>query len=75
MVCQILSAVNGNRAFRGCGPAPSGRVVIPAGLPDAQRLMLLEKQTDGRVTTKEILPVRFSQLEDTEGPSTRAGAG
>ena len=52
-----------------------GKMVIPAGLPDAQRLMLLEKQTDGRVTTKEILPVRFSQLEDTEGPSTRAGAG
>jgi protein-L-isoaspartate(D-aspartate) O-methyltransferase len=43
-----------------------GKMVIPAGLPDAQRLILLEKGGDGRVTTKEILPVRFSQLEDTE---------
>jgi protein-L-isoaspartate(D-aspartate) O-methyltransferase len=43
-----------------------GKMVIPAGLPDAQRLILLEKSGDGRVTTKEILPVRFSQLEDTE---------
>jgi protein-L-isoaspartate(D-aspartate) O-methyltransferase len=43
-----------------------GKMVIPAGLPDAQRLILLEKHDDGRVTTKEILPVRFSQLEDTE---------
>jgi protein-L-isoaspartate(D-aspartate) O-methyltransferase len=43
-----------------------GKMVIPAGLPDEQRLILLEKHGDGRVTTKEILPVRFSQLEDTE---------
>jgi protein-L-isoaspartate(D-aspartate) O-methyltransferase len=43
-----------------------GKMVIPAGLPDAQQLILLEKHGDGRVTTKEILPVRFSQLEDTE---------
>jgi len=43
-----------------------GKMVIPAGLPDAQRLILLEKHGDGRATTKEILPVRFSQLEETE---------
>jgi protein-L-isoaspartate(D-aspartate) O-methyltransferase len=43
-----------------------GKMVIPAGLPDAQRLILLEKHGDGRTTTREILPVRFSQLEDTE---------
>jgi protein-L-isoaspartate(D-aspartate) O-methyltransferase len=43
-----------------------GKMVIPAGLPDAQRLILLEKHDDGRTTTREILPVRFSQLEDTE---------
>jgi protein-L-isoaspartate(D-aspartate) O-methyltransferase len=40
--------------------------VIPAGLPDAQQLILLRKDGDGKVTTKEILPVRFSQLEDSE---------
>src|SRR5262245_3260973 len=43
-----------------------GNMVIPAGLPDAQQLILLEKHGDGRVTTKEILAVRFSQLEDNE---------
>jgi protein-L-isoaspartate(D-aspartate) O-methyltransferase len=43
-----------------------GKMVIPAGLPDAQQLILLEKHGDGRVTTREILAVRFSELENTE---------
>jgi protein-L-isoaspartate(D-aspartate) O-methyltransferase len=41
-------------------------MVIPAGLPDAQQLLLVNKDGNGRVTTKEILPVRFSQLEGTD---------
>jgi protein-L-isoaspartate(D-aspartate) O-methyltransferase len=43
-----------------------GRMVIPAGLPDGQQLLVVEKHSNGRVTTREILQVRFSQLEDTE---------
>ena len=43
-----------------------GKMVVPAGLADAQQLVLVEKHGNGRVTTKEILPVRFSQLDDTE---------
>src|SRR5229473_750021 len=43
-----------------------GKMVIPAGLPDAQQLVLVEKHSNGRVTMREILPVRFSQLEDAE---------
>jgi protein-L-isoaspartate(D-aspartate) O-methyltransferase len=43
-----------------------GRMVIPAGLPDAQQLVLVEKDTSGRVRMKEILQVRFSQLEEGE---------
>lgn len=43
-----------------------GKMVIPAGLPDAQQLMLVEKDLNGRVTTREILRVRFSQLSDSE---------
>ena len=39
-------------------------MVLPAGLPDAQQLMLLEKDDNGKVRTKEILRVRFSQLEE-----------
>jgi len=45
---------------------PGGKMVIPAGLPDAQQLILVEKDRSGQITTKEILPVRFSKLEGTE---------
>jgi protein-L-isoaspartate(D-aspartate) O-methyltransferase len=45
---------------------PGGKMVIPAGLADAQQLILVEKDSLGRVTMKEILPVRFSQLEVSE---------
>ncbi len=43
-----------------------GKMVIPAGLPATQQLILAEKNDDGRMTTRDILPVRFSQLEDSE---------
>jgi protein-L-isoaspartate(D-aspartate) O-methyltransferase len=43
-----------------------GKMVLPAGLPDAQQLLLVQKDEDGKVRTKEILAVRFSQLEETE---------
>ena len=44
-----------------------GKMVIPAGLPDAQQLVLVDKEGNGRVTMREILPVLFSQLdEDTD---------
>jgi protein-L-isoaspartate(D-aspartate) O-methyltransferase len=43
-----------------------GKMVLPAGLPDAQQLVLVEKDSNGKVRTKEILQVRFSQLEDGE---------
>jgi protein-L-isoaspartate(D-aspartate) O-methyltransferase len=47
-------------------------MVIPTGLPDAQQLVLVDKEANGRMTMREILPVLFSQLEDTdrrdEGP-------
>jgi len=43
-----------------------GKMVVPAGLPDAQQLVLVEKDRNGRVTMREILQVWFSQLEDTE---------
>ena len=51
---------------------PDGRMVIPAGLPDAQQLMLLTKQQDGKLAITEILPVRFSTLEG--GESSESGA-
>jgi protein-L-isoaspartate(D-aspartate) O-methyltransferase len=45
---------------------PGGKMVIPAGLPDNQQLMLVDKDVNGMTSTREILPVRFSLLEDTE---------
>src|SRR5437899_7447232 len=47
-----------------------GKMVIPAGLPDAQQLVLVEKNGNGKLTTREILQVRFSQLEETEPGTT-----
>ena len=41
---------------------PGGRMVIPAGLEDNQHLMLVEKDEAGKVTTRELMQVRFSQL-------------
>ena len=46
---------------------PGGRMVIPAGLPETQKLLLLEKDAGGRAKTKEILRVRFSLLEGGDG--------
>jgi protein-L-isoaspartate(D-aspartate) O-methyltransferase len=43
---------------------PGGRMMIPAGLADAQQLMLVTKDASGSVTTRDIMPVRFSQLEE-----------
>ncbi len=43
---------------------PGGRMVLPAGLPDNQQLVLIEKgATDEQLKTREILPVNFSTLE------------
>jgi protein-L-isoaspartate(D-aspartate) O-methyltransferase len=43
-----------------------GRMVVPAGLPDTQQLLLVNKDAKGMTSTREILPVRFSLLDDTE---------
>ena len=45
---------------------PGGRMVIPAGLPGEQQLILLEKDAGGSLSTREIFAVMFSLLEDTE---------
>jgi protein-L-isoaspartate(D-aspartate) O-methyltransferase len=49
-----------------------GRMVIPVGLLGAQQLVLVEKDLNGRVTTKEIMPVAFSELEGSDQPAFRA---
>ena len=50
---------------------PGGRMVLPVGLPDDQHLIVVDKDRDGRLTTKELLKVRFSLLDDPEQPALR----
>lgn len=42
---------------------PGGRMVIPAGLDDAQQLMVVDKDGQGKVTMRDILGVRFAPME------------
>ena len=46
-------------------------MVIPIGLPDAQKLVVIDKDLNGRVGTKEIMRVLFSLLEGTDQPTLR----
>ncbi|WP_076997227.1 protein-L-isoaspartate(D-aspartate) O-methyltransferase [Variovorax sp. KK3] len=45
---------------------PGGRMVIPAGLQESQQLLLVQKDENGRVSTREIFQVLFSLLEEGE---------
>jgi protein-L-isoaspartate(D-aspartate) O-methyltransferase len=48
-----------------------GRMVIPVGLSEAQRLVVAEKNLRGRFTMKEIMRVLFSLLEGADEPAHR----
>ena len=41
-----------------------GRMVVPTGIPEKQALTLVEKSPSGTTSTRELLPVRFSELEE-----------
>ena len=49
-----------------------GRMVIPVGLPDAQQLVVADKDMNGRVRTKEIMQVLFSLLDGPDETAFRA---
>jgi protein-L-isoaspartate(D-aspartate) O-methyltransferase len=47
--------------------APGGKMVLPAGLPDEQQLLLVEKDARHHtISAREILAVRFSVLEESD---------
>ncbi len=47
---------------------PGGRLVVPVGGQFAgQRLLVIEKQPDGRITRRSVLAVRFVPLTDDAG--------
>ena len=48
-----------------------GRMIIPTGIPEKQALTLVEKSAAGSLSTRDLLPVRFSELEE---PDQFAGA-
>jgi protein-L-isoaspartate(D-aspartate) O-methyltransferase len=48
-----------------------GKMVIPVGLPDAQKLVVANKDLNGKVGTKEIMRVLFSLLEESDQPTSR----
>jgi len=43
--------------------APGGRLVAPLGGKDVQQLSVVDKGSEGEVDIREVLPVRFTQLE------------
>lgn len=46
--------------------AAAGKIVIPVGHPDEQQLLLVERDAQSRLSTREVLPVRFSVLEQAQ---------
>ncbi len=42
---------------------PGGRMVIPLGGRDVQQLSVVRKTAFGTIDTREVIPVRFTQLE------------
>lgn len=51
--------------------APGGRMVIPAGIADDQKLLLVTKDAGGRIEMEDILAVRFSELEGDDDDRPR----
>lgn len=46
---------------------PGGRMLLPTGIPDRQQLMVVERDGDRRIHCQEVLPVRFSALDEDTG--------
>ena len=42
---------------------PTGRLVMPLGHSEAQQLTMMERNAEGTVHSRAVMPVRFTQLE------------
>ena len=42
---------------------PDGRLVMPLGDVEVQQITLIDKGNDGAVTTRQVIPAKFSRLE------------
>jgi protein-L-isoaspartate(D-aspartate) O-methyltransferase len=53
---------------------PGGRMVIPIGGQEVQQLSVIEKDEGGGIRTREVMPVRFTELEvPSSGPQNVSG--
>jgi len=53
---------------------PGGRMIIPIGGHDIQQLSVIDKTGSGEIRTREIMPVRFTELEtSSSGPQKVSG--
>ena len=53
---------------------PGGRLVIPVGGQDIQQLSVIDKTGSGEIRAREIMPVRFTELEtSSSGPQKVSG--
>jgi len=53
---------------------PGGRMVIPIGGHDIQQLSVIDKTGSSEIRTREIMPVRFTELEtSSSGPQKVSG--
>jgi protein-L-isoaspartate(D-aspartate) O-methyltransferase len=59
----VTAAVPAPPAALGEQLAPGGLMVIPLGGKDIQQLSVVTKGRDGTLAIREVLPVRFTQLE------------
>ena len=54
--------------------APGGRMVIPIGGSEVQQLSVVDKTDAGEIRTREVMPVRFTELEvPSSGPQKVSG--
>ena len=51
---------------------PRGRMILPTGTSDRQTLTLVTKDSSGGISIRELLPVRFSELDEAGNPAGRA---
>lgn len=47
---------------------PGGRIVIPTGIPGKQQLLLAQRTSSAGLSTREVVPVSFGELEEDAGP-------
>lgn len=47
-----------------------GRMVVPLGSEDVQQLSVIEKRPDGDTSIRQVMPVRFTRLEEAASAAT-----